>query len=193
MEPHSKKRKGKIIISLFYEMENKMKKTVSMFLVVAMLFALATSFSFAAASDPSQSVPAHITVAETAIDVTVPDKITMTAAANNPALDISDYTVKNNSALGTIKVESLKVTAETGWTLVADETDFAGMAANSQKFSFKHGSYDFATGATETLSSGNTAAPGATATFSFTGKTGVVTSKLEDIKVATVVVTLGYQ
>lgn len=158
-----------------------------------MTLTLGTSFAFAVPSDSNQSVPAHITVAATSIDVTVPAKITMTAAAGNPALTISDYTVQNNSTIGTIKVESLKVTEETGWTLVTDETDFAGMAANSQKFSFKHGSYDFATGATETLSSGNTANPGATATFSFTGKTGVVTSKLENVKVATVVVTLGYQ
>lgn len=168
------------------------KKILSMFLVAVMLLTLGTSFAFAA-SDPSQSVPAHITVAATSIDVTVPQKITMTAAAGNPALTITDYTVKNNSTLGTIKVDSLKVTAVPGWTIVEDTTDFTSMAANAQKFSFMHGTHDFATADTEALSAANTAAPSATATFSFTGKTGVVTSAIEDVQVATVVATLGYE
>lgn len=170
-----------------------MKKKVSILLVVAMLFALATSFSFAASSDPSQTVPAHITVAVTPIDVTVPEKITMNAAANSTDLTISDYTVKNNSLIGVIEVASLNVAAVTGWNLVSDSTDFTTLAADAKSFSFKHGTNDFATTATESLSSSNTANPGATATFSFTGKTGIVTSALDDVQVANVVATLGYK
>lgn len=170
-----------------------MKKILSILLIAVMLLTLGTSFALAATSDPSQSVPAHITVAVTPINVTVPETITMNAAANSAELTISDYTVKNNSNIGVIKVDSLNVTAVTGWTLVADSTSFTTLPANSKQFSFKHGDHDFKTSGEETLSTGNTAAPGATATFSFTGKTGVVTNALNGVQVATVVATLGYQ
>ena len=170
-----------------------MKKLLSIALSVAMLAAMSTSFCFAAASDPSQSVPAHITVASTPIDVTVSEKITMTATAENPELTITDYVLTNNSTLGTIEVSKLKTTAVSGWTLVADSTDFASMEADAQKFSFKHGSHDFGTAAEETLSASNTAAPTASVNFNFTGKTGVVTSPLNDVKVADVVATIGYK
>lgn len=158
-----------------------------------MLLSLSTSMCFAAASDSNQSVPVHMSVAQTAIDVSVPEKITMTAAANKADLTITPYTVKNNSAIGTIKVDSLKATAETGWTIAKDSTDFTGLAANSKQFSLMHGTHDFGTTPTESLTSGNTATPGKTATFALTGKTGIVTTAVTDVNVAKVVATLGYK
>lgn len=171
-----------------------MKKTLSLILVASLLM-LSTSFSFAASSDPSQSVAAHITVEVTPIDVTVPSVINMTAPAKSVDLEIDDYTVKNNSPIGTIKVDSLSVSSVNGWTLVSDAESFKDMKANSKKFSFKHGTHDFglnAQNATETLTTDNTVAPQGTLLFTFSGKTGVVTQEQNDIHVANVVATLGY-
>ena len=170
-----------------------MKKTLSLILLVSLL-ALSTSISFAASSDPSQTVAAHITVEVTPIDVTVPSVIKMNAPEKSVDLTIDPYTVKNNSPIGTIKVDSLSVSAVNGWTLVSDTESFKDMKANAKKFSFKHGTHDFGASqnATETLTTGNTVSPETTTTFSFTGKTGVVTEKQEDIHVANVVATLGY-
>lgn len=170
-----------------------MKKILSILLITVMILTLGTSFAFAATSDPSQSVPAHITVAVTPINVTVPEAITMNAAANSAELTISSYKIENKSAIGVIEVTSLNVTQANGWSLVEDTTAFITLPANSKKFSFKYGEHDFATAATKDLSSGNTANPGSSVSFDFTGKTGIVTNALNGVQVATVVATLGYQ
>lgn len=151
-----------------------------------MLTAMATGACFAS----TETVPAHINVPATTIDFSVTEKINMTATANSENLTVDSLEVTNNSDMGVLNIDSIQATAVTGWSLVADTTDFATLNANANKFSLvADGSFDMSTGAYQAA---GTVAPAATDTTVLSGKTGMVTTVLSDVKVADVVVTVSY-
>lgn len=163
-----------------------MKKVLSTVLVVVMLMAMATGACFAS----TETIPAHINVPATSIDFSVTEKINMTATANSATLTVDSLAVTNNSAMGVLSIDSVEATAANGWTLVADTTDFANLSANAKQFSLvADTAKDMSTGKYQAA---GTVAPGMTDTTSFTGKTGMVTAALNDVKVADVVVTISY-
>jgi len=174
----------------------KNRKTLSVFLVSLLCISMAAGSAFA------ESVPAYMTISGTpSIDVDISyndpdsgtevqaDGIMMEGSATSPNLEITSLCVTNKNAMGVIQVEQVEIetVSEQGWTLVADTTDFAKLAADAKKFSLVTDSHDFSTGAYTTVKDVN---PDSSITYEFTGKTGPVSAALEEIHVADAVLTL---
>lgn len=180
--------------------------------------ALLSSSCFAYAD--TVKVPMDLVVSSKVIDVSVTEKVNSSAAKGSANASVSDITVRNNAANSVYLLSAAYGGDISPWTLVSDSTNFASIGKNQNKYSltadgqdlksgskdyFKelapsesytikmHGTHDFGTTPTESLTSSNTAAPGKTATFALTGKTGIVTTAITDVNVAKVVATLGYK
>lgn len=161
-----------------------MKRFICSAFMISVLVIGSSAMAFA----DSSSVPAHLNVTASAVSFTITEKINMTAAAGSPDLTIDDLVVTNTGSMGKIKLESLNVNAEQGWTLVADDTDFKNMSVDQKKFSLVSESHDFAANAD--MSVGKTANPDEQITMKFKGNTGASSSAITDTKVATIVATI---
>ena len=134
------------------------------------------------------TVPVHINVAESTVSFSITEKITMTAAAGSPVLSVEDLVISNTGTMGQIRLDSLSVTAENGWTLVDGDEDFVNMAVNAKKFSLSAENKDFAVSGT--VKPGLTARVGGTMTVHFTGKTGASTEAVSDLQIAEITATV---
>lgn len=139
-------------------------------------------------STPS-TTPVNMTIAATPMDVTVSDAVTMTVATNSNTATVSDLEVTNNSLAGVIDVQNINVTAKNSWTKVADTTDFAKLNMNAKQFSLVYNAHDLATDYT-TVQAIN---PTEKLTMKLTGKTGAVTTAVDGVNVADVIMTLAYE
>ncbi len=167
-------------------MKTNVMRKVSVIAIMSAMVIASTAISFASTDNP-QTVPAHINVPVTAIDFTITEKINMTGSANSNDLTVDSLEVTNNNAIGVLNIDSVAATAVGGWTLVADSTDFTKVAANAKQVSMvADGSHDM----TAAYTAAGTVDPGQTDTTTFTGKTGIVTTAVDDEKVADVVVTV---
>lgn len=72
------------------------------------------------------------------IDVSVPENITITAQAGTVVATVGAYTITNNADIGQVKLVSLELNAETGWTKEAYvENTFKDYAAGTKKFAMQ--------------------------------------------------------
>ena len=160
-----------------------MKKKITAIVMAGVMILGSTSMVFA----EEKSVPAHLTMPTTAIDFTITEKINMVGTANSNDLTVDSLDVTNNSNVGVLNIDSISATAVEGWTLVSDTTDFAKMDVDAKQFSLvADGSHDMTSAYTEA----GTVDPQAKDTTTFAGKSGAVTTAIDDTKVADVVVTL---
>ena len=134
------------------------------------------------------TVPVHINVAETAVSFSVTEKITMTAEAGSPDLTVDSLVIQNMGSMGQIRLDSLTVTAENGWSLVENSTDFINMNANARKFSLTAAGTDFSREGT--VYPGKTAKVGEKMSVEFSGKTGAATETVYDLQIARIVATV---
>lgn len=135
------------------------------------------------------TTPVNMTIAATPMDVTVSDAVTMSVASNSNTATVSDLVVKNNSLAGVIDVKNINVTAKDAWTKVADTTDFAKLNMNAKQFSLVYNAHDLAKDYT-TVQAIN---PTETLTMALTGKTGAVTTAVDSVNIADVIMTLAYE
>ena len=177
-----------------------MKKEIMIFLSTAVVLIAASG------NCSAKEVPVELTLPVTAnIDVSVGyddgsgivnDRIRMTGQAESPVLDISSLIIKNNAAMGTVRVQSLEAAGikdrnGNQWTIVPDGTGemFAALEADSFVFSMvAEGEHDLSNGTVELKKE---VLPGTRNSITFSGKTGPSTKAYENETVARVVVTLG--
>ena len=168
----------------------EMKKVVAI-ACVGVIGASSLAMGGGIANAEEKTVPAHINVPVTAIDFSVTEKINMTGSENSTALTVDSLEVTNNSDVGVLKIDSVQATAAGGWQIVADSTDFTKLNANAKQVSMKaDNTFDMQGGA---YTAAGTVDPGQTDTTTFSGKTGMVTTAVNDEKVADVVVTVSYK
>ncbi|NCE98837.1 hypothetical protein [Emergencia sp. 1XD21-10] len=165
------------------------KKILSILCILTMV----VSTSAVAFADDS-NVAAYMTVPATAIDVTVTESIDMTGAANSTDLAVDKVTVTNNSAAGVINIDKIAATAAAGWTLVDAATDFKALNANAKKLSLTStlgsSTWDITKTCPTFAKADSSVSAGASRDITFTGKTGVVTTAVNHVQAATIVVTL---
>ncbi len=165
------------------------KKILSILCVLTMIL----STSAIAFADDS-NVSAYMTVPATAIDVTVTESIDMTGSANAVDLTVDKVTVTNNSAAGVINIDKVAATAATGWALVDAATDFKALNANAKKLSLTptlgSSTWDITKTCPTFAAADSNVGAGASRDITFTGKTGVVTTTVNHVQAATIVVTL---
>lgn len=167
-------------------MKRNLMRKVSVIAVMAVMIMASTAMSFASTDNP-QTVPAHINVPVTAIDFTITEKINMTGSTNSNDLTVDSLEVTNNNTIGVLYIDSITATAVGGWTLIENTTDFTKVAANAKQVSMvADGSHDM----TIAYTAAGTVDPKQTDTTTFTGKTGIVSTAVDDEKVADVVVTV---
>lgn len=136
----------------------------------------------------SCTVPVHINVAETTVSFSVTEKVNMTSVAGVPDLVVDSLVIQNTGTMGQICLSSLTVTAENGWKLVEEKTDFINMSANAKKFSLAAEGRDFSI--ENTIYPSKTARVGEKITLNFSGKTGASTETVSDFQVARIVATV---
>ena len=167
--------------------KSNLMKRVSVGACAAIMLISSMSMVFASTDNP-QTVPAHINVPATAIDFTITEKINMVGTANSNDLTIDSLEVTNNNNIGVLNIDSVQATAVEGWTIAAQDTDFTKLGADAKNFSMiADSTHDMSTGA---YTAAGQVDPKATDTTTFTGKTGIVTTAIDDTKVADVVVTV---
>ncbi|MEY8368160.1 hypothetical protein AALA24_05260 [Anaerovoracaceae bacterium 42-11] len=165
------------------------KKILSIVCVLCMM----VSTSAVAFADDS-SVVAYMTVPATAIDVSVTESIDMTGAANAVDLTVDKVTVTNNSEAGVVNIDKVAATAATGWTLVEATTDFKSLNANAQKLSLTptlgSSTWDITKTCPTFSAADSNVGAGASKDITFTGKTGIVTTSVNRVQAASIVLTL---
>ena len=134
------------------------------------------------------SVPAYISIAATSIDVVISERMTMSAAAETENLTISPIEVTNNAALGPVSITAISVDTLDGWQLVPSDTNFAHMSANAKRIYLGYSEHDFSAGS---LKANLVVLPGETSTIQLEGKTGIVTSDVNNQQVANIILTIG--
>ena len=165
------------------------KKILSLICVLSMVIC-----SSAVAFADDSNVAAYMTVPATAIDVTVTESIDMTGAANAVDLTVDKVTVTNNSAAGVVNIDKVAATAAAGWTLVDAATDFKALSANAKKLSLTptlgSSTWDITKTCPTFAAADSNVGAGASKDITFAGKTGVVTTAVNHVQAATIVVTL---
>lgn len=165
------------------------KKILSLICVLSMVHS-SSAVAFADDSD----VAVYMTIPATAIDVTVTESINMTGSANSVDLAVDKVTVTNNSAAGVINIEKVSATAAAGWALVDASTDFKALNANAKKLSLTptlgSSTWDITKTCPTFAKADSNVGAGASKDITFTGKTGVVTTAVNHVQAATIVVTL---
>lgn len=141
------------------------------------------------------TVPVNLTVEPTAINVSVPQTIDgSTAADSNTVLFGSDYKITNNAKTGAIIIDSLKTESAGGWTLDAKATDYANMAKDSKHIYIgaKLGTDSAFSDMKDTYSPTDSeiASSGASKDLAFEGLTNAVSAKVNAENVANLIVTL---
>ncbi len=166
--------------------KRKMRKLLLTASCTAALLVSSTAMCFA----DEATTPVHVTVSPTAVDFEITEKINMVGSANSTDLTVDSMEVTNLSQVGVLKIDSIDVEAEGTWEVMAMTTDFAKLAADSNKFGLMaDGTHDMITA----YSDAGTVDPGATDTTTFTGKTGMVKTNISDQKVAAMIVTVSYK
>lgn len=166
--------------------KRKMRKLL---LVVGCASALMVSSTAMCFADEA-TTPVHVNMPSTAVDFEVTEKINMTGAANSTDLTVDSMEVTNLSEVGVLNIDSITVTAESGWEVLPMDIDYSKLSAGANKFGLMaDGSHDMRSAYT----SAGTVDPGATDTTSFVGKTGMVKSDITDAKVANMIVTVSYK
>lgn len=158
-------------------------------LALTMLMGTPLSVMAKTVSTSPSTTPVNMTVEATPMDVTVSDAITMTAGADTNVATVSDLIVTNNSTAGVINVNNMNVTAKSSWTKVADTTDFAKLPMNAKQFSLVYKTHDL-NADYATVQSVN---PTEILTMKLSGKTGAVTTAVDAVNVADVILTLAYK
>ena len=165
------------------------KKILSLICVLSMVHS-SSAVAFADDSD----VAVYMTIPATAIDVTVTESINMTGSANSVDLAVDKVTVTNNSAVGVINIEKVSATAAAGWALVDASTDFKALNANAKKLSLTptlgSSTWDITKTCPTFAAADSNVGAGASKDITFAGKTGVVTTAVNHVQAATIVVTL---
>ena len=159
--------------------ETKMKKILSLIMVVALLSTCSIGMAFANETTAGgKTVPVELTVpavSDSGIEFTISEKITMTAAANSTTLTVSDLVVENLKEVGVLDLTSVKVTAREGWTIKDNTADyFKTVKADTKEFGLSCGTHDFATAA-ELAFTDKQINPQGQQTVSFTGNIGTFT------------------
>ena len=180
--------------------ERKMKKAISLVLIVAMLVTLSCSMAFAATVNQTggKDIQVLLTTEAEGVDFTINDSITLAAEAGSTELEISPLEISNNKLIGQLVVESLELTGNNTWTVVSDETEFKNLPADTKQFSMVCNGHDFAEDAKLELGQqADYIAPAAdedtptTKTYTFTGHIGSFTTAItEPANVATMVATI---
>ncbi|MBS6799149.1 MAG: hypothetical protein KH297_04625 [Firmicutes bacterium] len=167
-------------------MKRTVIKKLTAFAAITTMVIGSTAMSFASTDNP-QTVPAHINVPATVIDFTVTEKINMTGSANSNELIVDSLSVTNNNAIGVLNINSIQANGVNGWTLVDDSMDFKTIAKDAKKLSLVAADgHDM----TAEYTAAGTVDPGQTDTTTFTGKTGIVTTAVDDEQAADIVVTV---
>ena len=166
-----------------------MKKILSIVTVIAIIAMMSTGMCFAA----TQDVPVKLTapaISDAGIDFSVnAEGIKAEAATGTTTLTYDDLKITNNATVGQIKLDSVSATAETGWTLKADDADyFKGLKADTKEFSMVTEGQDLSEAA-KTYTD-NKIAAGAEITVSFTGNIGTFTEAITATQIAKVVPTV---
>jgi len=172
--------------------------TVTMIFVLMMTLSAGTAFAAEGTTANGNEVPVYLNAAAISegpgagIDFTITDKITMTADAGDTVLEIDDLVVTNNASAGQLKIESIEVSAEAGWTIAEDDAEyFNNLKADSKQFSIVSEGNDFADTAKKTYGENKlVAANGGTQTIEFTGHIGTFINAVNNTKVAKVVATV---
>lgn len=166
--------------------KRKMRKLLLTASCTAALLVSSTAMCFA----DEATTPVHVTVSPTAVDFEITEKIDMIGSANSTDLTVEPMEVTNLSQVGVLNIDSIEVEAEGAWEVLAMSTDFAKLAADSNKFGLMaDGNHDMLAAYT----AAGTVDPGATDTTTFTGKTGMVKTSVSDQKVAGMIVTVSYK
>lgn len=172
-----------------------MKKILSIITVIALIVAMSTGMCFAGVLiDGVGDVPVTLTVpavSGSGIDFSVSEGITMVSSVGSTALTISDFTVTNNGDAAQIQLEKIEATAQNGWSIVSDTTDFKLKESDVKEFSMVTEGHDLSTGAKVYAGGEKLAAPNAgVMTVSFTGNIGTFKTPINDQQVAKITPTL---
>lgn len=161
-----------------------LKKVLLTAVCAAVMLFGSVSMCFADTADTK----VYVNVAATGIDFTVTESVTLTGTADSTDLSASNIVVTNNSTVGVLNISSIAATAEDGWTLANQSTDWSTLPANDSKIGLvADGTCDLAAGAYTGAGSVN---PGSSDTTTLSGNTGMVTTALSNEQVAKVTVTV---
>lgn len=172
------------------------KKILSILTVIAVITVMSTGMCFALGNEAldNTNVPVKLTapaISAGGIDFSVSEAITMTSTANTTALVITDFVITNHATTGQLQLDKLTATAETGWALAADTTEFDKLPADTKQFSMVTETQDLSAGPKTYTGGEKLAAPNdGTITISFTGKIGTFRTAISAETVAKVVPTL---
>lgn len=123
------------------------------------------------------------------IDVTVTSKIQLSGNNLSTRLEVTDMVVTNNSTSTAVQIDSLEVgAAESPWQLVADSTDFAGLAADTCQFSLVADGHDLSQSAYTPAEKQVEA--GSSKTIELEGQCGVFSESMLEQKTATLLITI---
>lgn len=160
------------------------KKSIKALALGLMITVLSCSIAFA----DTAAIPMSLDIKAKVIDVSVTEKVIMSAASGKSVMTVSDISIKNNAASNSVYLMSASYGGNSSpWTLVSNSTNFKSMAKNQHKYSLTADGTDLYSGDksySEEISSGGTY------TITMAGKTGLSTTAVSDQQAGTVVVTV---
>lgn len=160
------------------------KKSIKALALGLMITVLSCSIAFA----DTAAIPMSLDIKAKVIDVSVTEKVIMSAASGKSVMTVSDISIKNNAASNSVYLMSASYGGNSSpWTLVSNSTNFKSMAKNQHKYSLTADGTDLHSGDksySEEISSGGTY------TITMAGKTGLSTTAVSDQQAGTVVVTV---
>lgn len=162
--------------------EKKGIKALALGLVITVL---SCSFAFA----DTATIPMSLAIKAKEIDVTVTEKVIMSASAGKSVMDVGDITVTNNAAGNGVYLLGAAYGGNVSpWSLVADSTNFKTMKKDQHKYSLTADGTDLSASNKEYSKFIDI---GGSYTIAMAGKTGLSTSAVSDQQAGSVVLTVG--
>lgn len=161
------------------------KKGIKALALGLIITILSCSFAFA----DTATIPMSLAIKAKEIDVTVTEKVIMSASAGKSVMDVGDITVTNNAAgNGVYLIGAAYGGNVSPWSLVADSTNFKTMKKDQHKYSLTADGTDLSASSKEYSEFIDI---GGSYTIAMAGKTGLSTSAVSDQQTGSVILTVG--
>ena len=161
------------------------KKGIKALALGLVITVLSCSFAFA----DTATIPMSLAIKAKEIDVTVTEKVIMSASAGKSVMDVGDITVTNNAAgNGVYLIGAAYGGNVSPWSLVADSTNFKTMKKDQHKYSLTADGTDLSVSNKEYSEFIDI---GGSYTIAMAGKTGLSTSAVSDQQAGSVILTVG--
>lgn len=173
-----------------------MKRILSTILALTLVLsagaiAFADNNNSITASDGSASVPVTLTAAAASFSVTVPTSLPVSVDASGN-VTVADVNITNNGA-GQVKVTGIQVAASSDWQLVAFDSDFSEMPANSKSFAMKIADTNVPTTGAADVSEFASIDGGETKAFVYDAALACQSSALSSSEIGTVTITMAWK